>query len=126
MNYPDRDYETAKLKYDTTAFTYNEITEKLKKYYYVPKEIYDVIPLSIWYRYYDTEKGFRTGGFLIKNDPEFLVFKNLSKNYTWSVAKKNLEALWLRPRMKKNKVTKYYKEFIDLYELNKASFYDDV
>ncbi len=118
MSFPNRDYTKAIEKYESRTFTPSEINKKLDGYYLVPKELWDKCPNSCWYRYEDKRKGFRAGGFIIKNTEDFFVFKNISLFYSWSTAKKNIERLWIRPKKRGN----YYFNWVFSNELEKASY----
>ena len=118
MEHPNRDYKKAIEKYESKTFTDEEIRKKLKGYYLVPTELWEKCPNSCWYRYEDKRKGFRAGGFITKNTEDFFAFKNISLKYSWSVAKKNISRLWIRPKKRGD----YYIRWVISNNLEKADY----
>lgn len=125
MSFPNRDFNKAKATYKPTTFSDEEIKKKLEGYYNLPTDTWDKLPNSCWYRYHSNGV-FKTGGFLIKTDKEFFVFKNLSKNYTWSVNRDSVQALWFKPRKHKKKVGEFYSKFIKDNLILEAFYPNDV
>lgn len=67
----------------------SDIIEKLKGYRLV--EDMDNLKGRTWYRYINKNQGLlRTGGFVLKNTPEFIALKNVSKRFTFSVKKSDI------------------------------------
>lgn len=69
--------------------TKQKAIDKLKGYRLV--EDMDNLLGRTWYRYINKYDGIlRTGGFVLKNDEEFIALKNVSKRFTFSIKKNNV------------------------------------
>lgn len=74
-----------------------------------------------WTRYIDFKDGIlRTGGFPIKNTGEFIVFKNVSKKFTFSVRNENIILFEKVPDKDQNPLNFFNKFTRDLVNKHKA------
>lgn len=90
------------------------------------KYLQTLAPFKTWIRYYNpTTKQFRTGGLLMKVDPEmrFIMLVNTSKNLTWSVQLKDNIIFVPDPKIQeeKEKEQNLKEKLLDLYKKGKLT-----
>jgi hypothetical protein len=88
------------------------------------KYLQTLVPFKAWVRYYNPiTKQFRTGGLLMKVDPDmrFIMLVNTSKNLTWSVQLKDNIIFVPDPKIQEEKETEQNlkEKLLDLYKNGK-------